>query len=56
MMSMSGYMIHANVEGLSWTMTWGGFVVGLLAWTICAAAVGWLIGWIYNYLGDTGGS
>ncbi len=49
-MGLSGHMFHANLQGLNWTLTWGGFLMGLISWTICAAVAGWLIGWTYNYL------
>ena len=50
MMTMTGHMLHANVAGFSWTMTWIGFVIGLVSWTIWASLAGWLIGWCYNRL------
>lgn len=50
-MAMTGHMFHLDVAGLSWTMTFTGFLVGLISWTVCAAIAGWLIGGIYNALG-----
>lgn len=50
MMDMSGHMIHADVEMMSWTLTWGGFVVGLILWSLSAGITAWLIGTIYNSL------
>ena len=55
MMSITAHMMHANMDGVGWTMTWTGFFVGLISWTICAAVTGWLIGWIYNYFGERSG-
>lgn len=52
MMSITAHMIHADMDGFGWTLTWTGFFVGLISWTLCAAATGWLIGWIYNTLGE----
>ena len=50
MMSMTGHMLHANMEGLSWTLTLAGFFVGLISWTVWAGLAGWLVGWLYNRL------
>ena len=49
-MAMTGHMFHGNMEGFSWTLTWPGFLIGLVSWVISAAAAGWLIGWSYNRL------
>jgi len=51
-MSITAHMIHANMDGFGWTLTLAGFFIGLIAWTLCAAVTGWLIGWIYNYFGE----
>ncbi len=48
MMSLTAHMFHGNMEGFSWTLTWAGFFVGLVSWTVWAAVAGWLIGWSYN--------
>ncbi len=47
-MSITGHMFHANMGDIGWTLTLVGFVIGLVAWVVCAAATGWLIGWLYN--------
>lgn len=54
MMAMTGHMFHASMEGISWTLTWPGFLLGLVAWVVWAAVAGWLIGWCYNRLGRSG--
>jgi hypothetical protein len=51
MMSMTGQMLHMDATGVAWTMTWVGFLIGLVCWTVWAMVAGWLIGWIYNRLG-----
>ena len=51
MIGMTGHMFHASMEGISWTLTWAGFLIGLVAWVVWAAVTGWLIGWFYNRLG-----
>jgi hypothetical protein len=40
-------------DGVAFTLTLPGFLIGLVLWTLCAAVAGWLIGLIYNV---TGGS
>jgi hypothetical protein len=47
MMSVMGHMSHANLTDLDWTLTWSGFLIGLVGWVVWAGAAGWLIGWIY---------
>lgn len=49
-MQMSGHMIHANLGGMSWTMTGVGFVVGLVLWTILPTLLVWAIAGVYNRL------
>lgn len=53
MMTMSGHMLHLDATGLAWRLTFPGFLMGLVSWTVCAAVAGWLIGWIYNAVGST---
>ncbi len=51
MMQMGGHMIHTDLNMMSWTMTFFGFVIGLIAWSLWAGVTGWLIAIIYNRLG-----
>lgn len=53
MMTMTGHMLHMNAENFAWHLTFAGFFVGLVSWTVCAAVAGWLIGWIYNAMAKT---
>ena len=53
-MSMTGHMLHADASGFAWTMTGVGYLVGLICWTAWAMVAGWLIGWIYSFLGSAG--
>ncbi len=46
----SGHMIHANLEAMHWTLTFGGFLTGLVAWSFFAAVTAWLIATFYNRL------
>ena len=43
-------MIHANLEAIHWTLTFGGFVTGLVARSVFAAVTAWLIAAFYNRL------
>lgn len=52
MMGMSGHMIHADFHAVSWTLTWFGFIAGLILWSAWAGITAWLIGTIYNKLLD----
>jgi hypothetical protein len=53
-LTMSGHMLHMDVSTYTWTLTLGGFLFGLIIWTICAAVAGWLIALIYNATGGSG--
>jgi len=48
LMNMTGYMAHANLQDLGWTLTFSGFLFGLVGWIVTAWATGWLIGFFYN--------
>lgn len=54
MITMTGHMLHLDATAFAWTLTWPGFLIGLVSWTVCAAVAGWLIGWIYNATGGSG--
>ncbi len=50
MMNMSGHMVHANLEGMNWTLTFSGVLVGLIVWSLFAGLFGWALATIYNLL------
>ncbi|MDP1632433.1 MAG: DUF5676 family membrane protein [Caulobacter sp.] len=50
MMQMSGQMMHANLQGIAWTMHWSGFLIGMIAWSAIAGLVVWAVAMIYNRL------
>jgi len=54
MMTMTGHMLHMDAAAYSWTLTFAGFFMGLISWTLCAAIAGWLVGRIYNALDRSG--
>jgi len=49
MMGLSGHMVHADLGELSWTLTWAGYFVGLVVWSVSAGVAGWLFGMFYNW-------
>ena len=48
-MSLTGTMFHADLSSMVWTLTWGGFFIGLIAWPILAGISAWLIAFFYNH-------
>ncbi|MFT7245162.1 MAG: hypothetical protein ACI82A_002527 [Candidatus Azotimanducaceae bacterium] len=50
MMMITGHMMHSDLSALSWTLTFRGFLTGLVAWAAVAGISGWLLASIYNRL------
>jgi len=50
MMQMSGHALHADMGTAHWTMTWMGFVVGLVIWSVLGGVIAWAIAAVYNRL------
>jgi uncharacterized protein DUF5676 len=50
MLTLSGQMVHADFEGMAWSITATGLFVGLVAWSVLTGAFAWLIATIYNKL------
>jgi hypothetical protein len=50
MTHMTAGMMHGDTASMAFTMTWTGFLWGLVAWVVCAGVTGWLIATIYNRL------
>lgn len=48
-MSLTGTMFHVNLSSMVWTLTWGGFFIGLIAWAILGGISAWLIAFFYNH-------
>lgn len=55
MLSMSGDMLHMQLNEMGWHLTLIGVVTGLLAWFVAAGIAGWLLAAIYNRLLSSGG-
>ena len=52
MMTMTGHMLHLDMQAHSWLLTGYGFVIGLIIWTALAWVIGWMIGTFYNRFED----
>tara|TARA_R110001592_G_scaffold3113_1_gene17419 strand:+ start:17165 stop:17428 length:264 start_codon:yes stop_codon:yes gene_type:complete len=50
MLSMSGNMLHMQLNEMGWHLSLIGVVQGLVAWIITAGIAGWLLAAIYNRL------
>lgn len=50
MESMTAGMMHSSVTSMDFTLTWEGFLWGLIAWAIWAGIAGWLLVLLYNQL------
>ena len=45
-----GYLIHSDLSVVPRSLTWGGFFIGLVRWTVGAAIVAGAVAWLYNRL------
>jgi len=50
MLLMTAHMIHVDITQMGWTLTWSGFLVGLVGWMILADVAGVLLAVIYNQM------
>ncbi|MCZ0866787.1 DUF5676 family membrane protein [Dasania sp. GY-19] len=50
MLSMSGDMLHMQLNDMGWHLTFMGVVKGLLSWSVMAGVTGWMLAAIYNRL------
>jgi hypothetical protein len=48
MMSMSGDMVHMELNDMSWQLSVFGVAVGMVGWFVMAGAMGWMLAAIYN--------
>lgn len=51
-MSISGDMLHMQLQDMGWHLTIAGVVWGGIAWALVAGILGWLLAAIYNRLLD----
>ena len=50
MLTMTGYMVHSELETFRWSLTGIGFVGGLVLWALVPGITVWLIATTYNRL------
>lgn len=48
-MGMFADMVHLKLNGIQWSMTLGGFAIGLVNWVVVAASFAWLTAAAYNW-------
>lgn len=46
----AGYLIHADLSGMSRSLTWENFFGGLVGWSVGSAIVAGATAWLYNRL------
>lgn len=50
MLTATGYMVHAELETLRWSLTGAGFAGGLVLWSLLPGITVWLVAAAYNRL------
>jgi hypothetical protein len=48
--AFAGELIHADLSGMTRTLTPGSFVAGLVCWFVGTALTFWFVAWTYNRL------
>lgn len=48
--AFAGHLIHADLSGISRSLTWSNFFGGLVCWTVGTGFVGAALAWLYNRL------
>jgi hypothetical protein len=48
--SVAGYLIHADLSGITRSLTWGNFFGGLVGWSVGTAILAGAMAWLYNRL------
>lgn len=48
MLSLSGDMLHMQLNDMGWHLAFVGVAKGLIAWSVTAGIAGWLLATIYN--------
>lgn len=52
--NFAGHLIHADLNGIMRSLTWGSFFGGLVCWTLGTGVVGAALAWVYNRLARVG--
>ncbi len=50
MTTMTEHMIHADLEDFHWTLTWGGYLMGLISWVAWGGVTAWLVATVHNQI------
>ena len=50
MMQITAHMLHVNLSYMTWTLTWSGFLFGLLSWSAFSGVVGLVLALVYKRL------
>jgi uncharacterized protein DUF5676 len=48
--AIAGELIHADLSGMTGTLTLGSFISGLICWFFGITVTFWFVAWIYNWL------
>jgi hypothetical protein len=49
-MSLTGSMFHLPTATMGWHLTLGGFIAGLIGWSLTGGLFAWLCAGLYNSL------
>lgn len=49
-LSLTGAMVHMQLQDMGWHLNLAGALLGLLAWVLAAGFSGWLLASVYNRL------
>jgi hypothetical protein len=52
MLTMTGYMVHSELETFRWSLTGTGFVGGLVLWSLIPGITVWLVATAYNRMAN----
>ena len=53
-MTIMADMFHTDASKIDWSLTWAGFLLGLVGWSLTAALLAWLSAALYNRLSRPG--
>ena len=48
--AIAGELIHADLSGMTRTLTLGTFIGGLICWFFGTTLTFWFVAWVYNWL------
>ena len=52
MLTMTGYMVHAEFLSFRWSLTLEGFIGGLVLWSLLSGLTVWLVAVVYNRIAN----